>query len=171
MANCIRLLLLLLLSSTLISCGYSLRSNDAINARFNSLQLDLSQPNSEFSRLLRRSLDVADVSIELITGTEEEILASTIPVLAVGDEQVNARPVTVNSRARAAQYEMRLSITIALGQSNQILIEPETLFIDRTYFEDIENIAGNREEVEIITQEMRRELVNQLMRRLEAVES
>ena len=65
---------------------------------------------------------------------------------------------------------MRLSITIVLGQSNQLLIEPETLFIDRTYFEDIENIAGNREEVEIIAQEMRRELVNQVMRRLEAVE-
>ena len=171
MANCIRLLLLLLLSSALISCGYSLRSNDAINERFNSLQIDLSQPNSEFSQLLRRSLEVADVSIELITGTEEEILASTIPVLPLGNEQVSARPVTVNPRARAAQYEMRLSITIALGQSNRLLIEPETLFIDRTYFEDIENIAGNREEVEIITQEMRRELVNQIMRRLEAVES
>ena len=91
-------------------------------------------------------------------------------MLAVSDEQVSARPVTVNSRARAAQYEMRLSITIVLGQSNQLLIEPETLFIDRTYFEDIENIAGNREEVEIIAQEMRRELVNQVMRRLEAVE-
>ena len=164
-------LLLLLLSSTLISCGYSLRGGDAINARFDSLQLNLSQPNSEFSRLLRRGLEVADVSIELITGTEEEILASTIPVLTLGDEQISARPVTVNPRARAAQYEMRLSITIALGQSNRLLIEPETLFIDRTYFEDIENIAGNREEVEIITQEMRRELVNQIMRRLEAVES
>ena len=170
MVNCIRLLLLLLLSSGLISCGYSLRGGDAINARFDSLQLNLSQPNSEFSRLLRRSLEVANVSIALITGTEEEILASTIPVLAVSDEQVSARPVTVNSRARAAQYEMRLSITIVLGQSNQLLIEPETLFIDRTYFEDIENIAGNREEVEIIAQEMRRELVNQVMRRLEAVE-
>ena len=110
------------------------------------------------------------VSIELITGTEEEILASTIPVLTLGDEQISARPVTVNPRARAAQYEMRLSITIALGQSNRLLIEPETLFIDRTYFEDIENIAGSREEVEIIAQEMRRELVNQVMRRLEAAE-
>ncbi len=166
-----KVLLLLLLLGSMTSCGFALRGSDVISVRFDTLQLNLSQPNSEFSRLLRRSLEVSDVSTELVSGTEEEILASSLPTLAVRDEQVSARPVTVNSRARAAQYEMRLSITIALGQSNQILIEPETLFVDRTYFEDIENIAGNREEVEIIAAEMRRELVNQLMRRLEAVDS
>lgn len=163
---------LLFLSLSLIACGFSLRGSDILNARYDALQLSLSQPNSEFSRLLRRSLEVADVSTELVTGsTESEILSSSTPVLAVGDEQVSSRPVTVNPRARAAQYEMRLSITIALGQSNQMLIEPETLTVDRTYFEDIENIAGNREEVEIIAAEMRRELVNQVMRRLEAVDT
>ncbi|NKB34258.1 MAG: hypothetical protein GKR91_14295 [Pseudomonadales bacterium] len=165
-----RTLLLLIVAGSLISCGYSLRGSDVISSRFDALQLSLAQPNSEFSRLLRRSLEVADVSTELTLASEAELLASTTPVLAVGNEQVNSRPVTVNPRARAAQYEMRLSITIALGQSNQMLIEPETLFVDRTYFEDIENIAGNREEVEIIAAEMRRELVNQVMRRLEAVE-
>ena len=63
-----------------------------------------------------------------------------------------------------------MSITIALGQSTGYIIEPESLVVQRIYFEDIENISGNREEVEIISAEMRRELVNQLMRRLEAVE-
>ena len=98
-------------------------------------------------------------------------LAPSIPVLTIGDEQVSNRPVTINARARAEQYEMRLSITIALGQADEMLIEPETLFIDRTYFEDIENLTGNREEVEIIATEMRRELVNQLIRRLEAADN
>jgi outer membrane lipopolysaccharide assembly protein LptE/RlpB len=77
----------------------------------------------------------------------------------------------VNPRARAAQYEMRLSINIALGNAERYLISPETLMVERIYFEDIANIAGTQEEVEIITAEMRRELVNQLMRRLEAVET
>ena len=48
---------------------------------------------------------------------------------------------------------------------------PETLFVERMYFEDIENISGNQQEIELIRAEMRRELVNQLMRRLEAVET
>ena len=63
---------------------------------------------------------------------------------------------------------MRLSITILFEQGEQMLIRPETLSVERTYFEDVENIAGNQEEVVIIRAEMRGELVNQIMRRLEA---
>lgn len=92
----------------------------------------------------------------------------SVLMLSVTDEQVASRPVTVNPRARAAQYELRMSVTIALGRDARYLIEPEPLVVQRVYFEDIENITGNREEVEIISAEMRRELVNQLMRRLAA---
>jgi outer membrane lipopolysaccharide assembly protein LptE/RlpB len=48
-------------------------------------------------------------------------------------------------------------------------LEPETLFVERTYFQDVENISGNQEEAEIISAEMRRELINQMMRRLAAI--
>jgi len=58
---------------------------------------------------------------------------------------------------------------MAFGLGDEMLIDAETLFVERIYFEDIENINGNQEEIEIITTEMRRELVNQLMRRLESV--
>ena len=126
----------------------------------------MEQPNSEFSRLLRRSLEVADVTIEAVALTN-----SDSPVLLVSNERIVSRPITVNPRARAAQYEMRLSINIAMGNAERYLISPETLMVERIYFEDIANIAGTQEEVEIITAEMRRELVNQLMRRLEAVET
>jgi LPS-assembly lipoprotein len=89
----------------------------------------------------------------------------------VSDEQVVSRPVSINARSRAAQYELRMSITIAMGNTAGYLIEPESLIVQRIYFEDIENISGNREEVEIISAEMRRELVLQLLRRLESLES
>jgi len=150
---------------SLSACGFALRGGDVISSQFSSIQLISQQPNSEFSRLLRRSLDVSDVAVDLVESIEP---VAGQALLSIGDERVVSRPVTVNPRARAAQYEMRLSVEIALGRGDQILIEPETLFVERTYFEDIENISGNREEVEIIAAEMRRELVNQLMRRLQA---
>ena len=161
-----RLLILSCVSVILSSCGFSLRGSDVLSSKFQVIQLDMEQPNSEFSRLLRRSLEVADVSIEAVTLTN-----SDSPVLLVSNERIVSRPITVNPRARAAQYEMRLSINIALGNAERYLISPETLMVERIYFEDIANIAGTQEEVEIITAEMRRELVNQLMRRLEAVET
>lgn len=161
-----RLLILSCISVILSSCGFSLRGSDVLSSKFQVIQLDMEQPNSEFSRLLRRSLEVADVTIEARPLTD-----SDSPVLLVSNERIVSRPITVNPRARAAQYEMRLSINIALGSAERYLISPQTLMVERIYFEDIANIAGTQEEVEIITAEMRRELVNQLMRRLEAVET
>jgi len=160
--NIILALVICLISS---SCGYSLRSSDVLSSKFTSVQLSIQQPNSEFARLLDRSLQVASV-----TTTAGALDTSTdTPILAISNEASESRPITVNPRARAAQYELRLSITMAFGLGDEMLIDAETLFVERIYFEDIENINGNQEEIEIITTEMRRELVNQLMRRLESV--
>ena len=156
----------LLLLLALSSCGYSLRGSESLAAKFQSIQLNVEQSNTEFSRLLQRSLQSAGVNVELVNSEFSE----SSPVLMVSDEQVISRPVSINARSRAAQYELRLSITIAMGNTSGYLIEPESLIVQRVYFEDIENISGNREEVEIISAEMRRELVLQLMRRLESLE-
>ena len=168
MMRLIRLSLLTSIAVILSACGFSLRGSDILSSKFDTLQLNAQPPNSEFSRLLRRSLEVADVSVEAVL---PENLDSELPVLAISNEQVVSRPVTVNPRARVAQYELRLSINVVLARADELLINPETLFVERIYFEDIENISGNQEEIELITAEMRRELVNQLMRRLEAVET
>lgn len=147
-------------------CGFSLRGSDTLSTSFSELQYYAEQPNSELSRLLRRSLEGADVNLSAVTVAEAD---PATPLLGVANEQLSSRPVTINSRARAAQIELRLSVTVALMHGEQALIAPETLYVERTYFQDVENISGNQEEAEIISQELRRELIDQLMRRLAAV--
>ena len=148
------------------ACGFSLRSNETLSTKFNALQLDLELPNSEFSQLLQQNLEIASVAVSPPDATAQQ---GSSPVLRIDNELMVSRPVSVNPRARAAQYELRLSIDVALTSGAESLLGPETLLVERSYFEDIENIAGNQEEMTIISGEMRRELVNQLMRRLEAV--
>jgi outer membrane lipopolysaccharide assembly protein LptE/RlpB len=86
----------------------------------------------------------------------------------VSGEETDIRPVSINPRARAAQYEIRLSIVIRLEADNETKIESDTLSVERAYFEDIENIVGNQEEVQIIISEMRQNLITQVIRRLES---
>jgi LPS-assembly lipoprotein len=158
-----------ILSSLLIllsACGFSLRGSDMLSNNLGNLQLYSAQANSELSRLLLRSLENADVNVVLL---EVDQATDDIPLLGIANEAIQSRPVTVNSRARAAQIELRMSVDIALMLGERSLIPTETLFVERTYFQDIENISGNQEEVEIISAEMRRELINQLIRRLAAV--
>ena len=158
---------LVILLGFLTSCGYSLRTNQLIEGSLDTIHLTLSQPNSEFSRILRRNLELADVRV--INSIESQQTHSNLThELSIGGEEISTRPITINSRARAAQYEMRLSIEITLRVNETFLIESEALFVDRIYFEDIENITGNQEEIRIITSEMRQNLVSQVMRRLES---
>lgn len=161
-----RLALLTLLCG-LSACGFSLRSGATLGG-YESLQLVLADPNGEFARQLRRGLDTSGVQTEVV---DMQSADAETPVLGVSAERIASRPITVNPRARAAQYEIRLSVDIVLQQGDNELIAMETLSLERSYLEDIENIAGNQEEVQIITTEMRRELINQLMRRLQAAQT
>ena len=43
--------------------------------------------------------------------------------------------------------------------------------VERSYFEDTANIAGSTREADILHNEMRQELVNQILNRLRAVSS
>lgn len=162
----LRIAISITLLFVLSSCGFSLRGTDVLSSNFSDMQFFSDQPSSQFSRLLRRNLENADVELSIV-GLDEA--AADIPLLGIANEQLVTRPVTINPRARAAQIELRLSVDIGLMLGEQVLIAPETLFVERTYFQDIENISGNQEEAEIISAEMRRELINQLMRRLAAI--
>ena len=158
---------LVILLGFLTSCGYSLRTNQLIEGSLDTIHLTFSQPNSEFSQILRRNLELADVKV--INSMESQQAHSNLThELSIGGEEISTRPITINSRARAAQYEMRLSIEITLRVNETFLIESEALFVDRIYFEDIENITGTQEEIGIIISEMRQNLVSQVMRRLES---
>ena len=161
MRNTAMRLLLLVLALSIQACGFTLRDNDAIVSSFDNLNLELAQPQSELSALLQRSLRAAGVSL-----SSQQL--KTTPTLTVNNEQISTRPVSINPRARASQVELRLSVNIALTVGGKPTIPDETLTVVRTYFQDIENIAGNQEEAQIIANELRQELVNQLMRRLES---
>ncbi|MGB1746193.1 MAG: LPS assembly lipoprotein LptE [Pseudohongiellaceae bacterium] len=151
----------MVLALSVQACGFALRGNDAIVSSFENLKLELAQPQSELSALLLRSLRAAGVSM-----SSQQL--KTAPTLKVSNEQISTRPVSINPRARASQVELRFSVNIALTVDGKPKIPDETLTVVRTYFQDIENIAGNQEEAQIIANELRQELINQLMRRLES---
>ena len=154
-------LLAFILAISLPACGFELRGSDAISSGFNSLNLELEQPKSELSALLKRSLTAAGVNLS-------PQQPNTSATLRVSDERISSRPMSINPRARASQVEIRLSVRFTLTIPGRTSIPEETLAVVRTYFQDIENIAGSQEEALLIADELRRELSDKLLRRLES---
>ncbi len=91
MAKCAKFISFIIFVITLNECGFAIRGNDAISLRFDLIQLNLQQPNSELARFLRRSLDVANVETQLGISAEPN---SNSAILEISDEQIASRPVT-----------------------------------------------------------------------------
>ena len=86
----------------------------------------------------------------------------------MGDERLDRRAVSVNSRARAAQYELSLSTQLTLSVASTVVLDAVEVSVQSEYFEEIENLAGTQDEITLLTQEMRRSLVLQIIRRASA---
>ncbi|HLT63564.1 MAG TPA: LPS assembly lipoprotein LptE, partial [Pseudohongiella sp.] len=71
-----------------------------------------------------------------------------------------------NNRGGAGQYELRLQIEAGILRNGVVLAGPETLEVTGSYYEDTANISGSNNAVEQTLEDMRRELADQIVRRL-----
>ena len=65
----------------------------------------------------------------------------------MGDERLDRRAVSVNSRARAAQYELSLSTQLTLSVASTVVLDAVEVSVQSEYFEEIENLAGTQDEI------------------------
>ena len=153
---------LILISLTLANCGFALRGSDGSTLSPETVYVRSAQENGPLAQALQTSLVNAQMQ-----------LVDTAPqahyIVSIGQEEFNTTTATVNGRARAAQYTLRLSVELALDMQAQNLLPTERLMVERSYFEDTANIAGSTREADILHNEMRQELVNQILNRLRVV--
>ena len=153
---------LVLFSLTLAGCGFSLRGSASPALSPESVFVRSAQENGQLSQALQTSL--VNAQMQLV-----QTASQARYVVSVGQEDFSTTAATVNGRARAAQYTLRLSVELALDTQEQNLLAPERLSVERSYFEDTANIAGSTREADILHNEMRQELVDQILNRLRVV--
>ena len=149
-----------LMFTALAGCGFQLRGWD-LESSVASIHLDV-QPRIRFAQPLRQALRQAGVRIEPRAADAEL-------VLALIDERRERRTVAVTGSARAAEYEITLGIRYAIRAGGRELREPQWLDASRVFAVDRDNIAGTAGEQALIEAELENDLVQQLMRALNAV--
>lgn len=157
----LRLVTTLSLVTLLSGCGFALRGSQPVAAAGETVHLLAAEPGSALAQTLREALLAADVTLSP-SATDGGYQ------LQLGAESLISRAGSVNSRARAAQYDVELSVEVMLEQDGTALFGPLRVATQRSYYEDLSTIAGSSEEVVLLQQEMRQELVQQLLRRLRA---
>jgi LPS-assembly lipoprotein len=143
---------------TLSGCGFHLKQQNALSPQLHALAISPSKPWDSFQALLRRHLETAGASFErheAHSTIKLSDVALTESVIAFGpDGQV---------------YRARLDYTVHFSvedSKSKILLPDQTVLIRRDYRINPNSKLSSDAEKEVITQEMRRDAVDQVIQRL-----
>lgn len=144
-------------------CGFHLRTWD-LESSVESAWVEAS-PRHELAEPMRRALRQAGV--ESAGGRREAAL-----VIDLMDQRQERRSASVSGQARAAEYEMTYAVqyrvTDAAGTE---LVPAQWIERQRVYRVDRSNIVGSNEEQVLVLREMREDIVQQILRTLNAAAS
>jgi LPS-assembly lipoprotein len=144
---------------TLSACGFTLRGSEQAAMPMETLALAYPGGRYPLAGHLRDALNARGVSVPVDASNPE--LA-----LQLSAERLNRRALTLNNRGGAGQYELILQVDASVLQSGQLIAGPETLEVTGSFYEDTANISGSNNGVEQTLDDMRRELADQIVRRL-----
>jgi len=145
----------------LAGCGFQLKGSDAASSSAKledmTLQLISSQPRSELTREVSRALSATGLML-----LEE---GDAMLTLVLQPEQFMRRNVSLTAQTRAAELELTLSADFRLNQQASNPIDARAT-VTRQMLNDPRNVVGKTEEIRLLREEMRRDLADQIARRI-----
>lgn len=139
-------------------CGFQLRGSDQAAMPMDTLALSYPGGRYPLADMLRDALVARDVVVPAEIGNHLHLQLTA--------ERLNRRALTLNNRGGAGQYELILQVDAYVLVSGQLIAGPETLEVTGSFYEDTANISGSNNGVEQTLDDMRRELADQIVRRL-----
>ncbi len=156
-----RLVIITLTTLLLTACGFALRGTAELPASLQPLHLDNINDSTLMGRELLKTLVSNKISLAATPGPD-------IYTLSLGPETSSERAISINSNARAGEYEILMTVTFQLKRGSATAIPPQKLNLSKVYLADPDNAVAKAEEAVIIQNEMRQELSQLILRRLQA---
>lgn len=155
--------LILGVTCALAACGFQLRgvgsAATSLPDNWKSMALVTNSPNSEFSRDV-----IALLSANGVQWTERGKANFN---LVLAGEHFEQRYLSLNSEARVAEYELTMSSQFSvLDANNQEVVAPTSVSVIKQVENNPRNVVGKEGEVQMVQNDMRIDLAQQIMRRL-----
>jgi LPS-assembly lipoprotein len=151
-------LFLLLISLLMTACGFHLRGNAGMP--FGKLYLEAANHRTPFISELRRSLEASNV--ELVSSAEQADVVLDI-VREVPDKQI----LTLGAHGRVNEFRLSYRVSLrAYDREGRDWIPAEEMTLRRDYAHDDTRILAKEAEENMLYQNMRSDMVQQIVRRL-----
>ena len=158
----LRLPLLVLLAVLVSSCGFHLRGEAQLSPAMQVLSIEGADALSPLGRDLRKALVRSGARVvEAGTGGAA--------VLRIGSNQFRTDVLSVGGNARANEYTIRYHVEFdVVGAGATSLLAKQTIELSRDFTFDATQALGIAAEQDLLTGELQRDMVQAILRRLEA---
>ncbi len=159
----IRLFALGLVCAILIGCGFQLRSEADLPAGMQRVRVTGIDAVTPLGRDLRKAL--ARSGAQLVADDD-----SDSAVLNITANRLSTDVLSVGGNARATEYTLRYHVAFnVLDAQGQALMPAQVIELTRVFTFDASQALGIAAEQDLLTQELQRDMVQAVMRRLEAL--
>ncbi|MGO1233729.1 MAG: LPS-assembly lipoprotein LptE [Marinobacter sp.] len=151
---------MLMLAAVIAGCGFQLRGTSPVPAALQPLAVDCPESlPGDFCNSVRQQLNLGGV--ELVSEANADY------VLRLRNYQQDRRASAITSRAVAAEYILRHSVTVELLTSDRVPLIAETdLSASETYRYDEDNVLAKQREEDTLRQQLGDRLAQQVIFRL-----
>lgn len=139
-------------------CGLQLRGGLAVPERLQSLYLQ-GDERSPIFQTVERSFEFSGVTL-VNSAAQAPFQIKLIRA------QHQRRSVSLNENAKTQEYELRAQLSYSIeDHAGTNLVKPTVIYTERTYGYDKDHVNAKEAEEELLLQEMRENLAQQLVRR------
>lgn len=147
------------LAFLMTACGFQLRGTGTTQMALNELNFTARDALSPLGKLVKESLN----------NNKVQVSTSAPFTLYVGPEETTQRTASFTAGTRSAEYTLTSAVSYELRSGNLPSLLQDRVEVQRTYAHNQNNVTGSGQEAALLREEMRRDLVMQLMMRLQAV--
>lgn len=147
------------LAFLMTACGFHLRGTGTTQMALNELNFEARDALSPLGKHVKESL----------TNNKVQVSSGAPFTLYVGPEETTQRTASFTAGTRSAEYTLTTTISYELRSGNLPALLQDRIEVQRTYAHNQNNVTGSGQEEALLREEMRRDLVMQLMMRLQAV--
>ena len=152
-----RNLLVMGLAVLLSACGFQLRGTGTYELAFKELDLSARNSYGETVTMMRQLLESSGVNIH--TGAPYK--------LVLADEQESQRILSYAGAGRTGEYQVTTVLSYDISGEHNLLLLSDKLEVQKVFIHDGNNLVGSDQESTDARKEIRRELVQRMMLRLQ----
>ncbi|MFV3411932.1 LPS assembly lipoprotein LptE [Pseudomonas nitroreducens] len=147
------------LAGVLSACGFQLRGLGDTN--FALKEIDVSARNAYGETVTQLK--------QVLQGSGVKVVSRAPYHLILAREDVTQRSVSYTSSARSAENELTNTLSYEIRGSDNLLLLANQVQVRKVYVQDENNLIGSDQEAQQIRNEMRRDLVQQMVTRLQLI--